>query len=122
VGSGLGTGLLYQIQQSIQASFNNKTSVLLIGHSRIWIQKSLYVHQNFFQQIMTAENRVYQSHEFHPMIHWEDILGNYYPDLDFEYRRIKRRMENYFVLRTNIQNENYSGLWDLFSNIVIRIF
>ena len=122
VGSGLGTELLYQIQQSLHASFNNRISVILIGHSRIWIQKNLYVCQAFFQRIMTTENRVYQSHKFHPVIHWEDPTSNYYPDLDFEYRRIKWLMENYFVLRTNIQNGNHSGLWGLFSNALLKIF
>lgn len=121
IDSGLGTKLLNQIQDSIAVSFD-KSSVVLIGHSRIWIQKNIFVHQVFFQNIMTVENRIYQSHESHPHIHWEDPYTPYFPDLDFAYASAKMLSENYFLLRTNIQNENHQGLLDLFSNSLLRLF
>lgn len=121
IGSGLGTKLLNQIQESIATNFEN-SSVILIGHSRIWIQKDIYVHQVFFQNIMTDENRIYQSHEFHPQIHWEDPYTAYFPDLDFVYASSKMLVDNYFILRANIQNENHQGLLDLFSSSIIKIF
>lgn len=117
----LGTKLLTKIQQSVNSKFKN-CSVVLIGHSRIWIQKDLYVHQSFFQNIMNAKNRIYQSHEFHPQIHWEDPYTPYFPDLDFVYASTKMLVDNYFILRANIQNENHQGLLDLFSSSIIKIF
>lgn len=117
----LGTKLLTQIQQSINSKFKN-CAVVLIGHSRIWIQKDLYIHQTFFQNIMNAKNRIYQSHEFHPQIHWEDPYTPYFLDLDFAYASAKMLVDNYFILRANIQNENHQGLLDLFSNSIIKIF
>lgn len=117
----LGTKLLTQIQQSVNSKFKN-CSVVLIGHSRIWIQKDLYVHQSFFQNIMNAKNRIYQSHEFHPQIHWEDPYTPYFPDLDIVYASTKMLVDNYFILRANIQNENHQGLLDLFSSSIFKIF
>src|SRR5699024_9531745 len=121
IGSGLGTKLLNQIQDSIAVSFD-KSSVVLIGHSRIWIQKNIYVHQVFFQNIMTAENRTYQRHDSHPHIHWEDPYTPYFPDIDSAYASAKMLSEIYFLLRTNIQNENHQGLLDLVSNSLLRLF
>ena len=48
----LGTEILNQIQQSVKAKFEGKLSVVLIGHSRIWIQTNLFYHQTFFKKIM----------------------------------------------------------------------
>jgi hypothetical protein len=120
IGPGLGTKILNQIQESIAVSFD-KSFVVLIGHSRIWIQKDIHVHQVFFQNIMTIENKIYQSHEFHPQIHCEDPYTPYFPDLDFTYASAKMLVDNYFILRSNVQNENHQGLLDLFSNSINRI-
>ena len=46
----LGTEILNQIQQSVKAKFEGKLSVVLIGHSRIWIQTNLFYQQSFFSE------------------------------------------------------------------------
>ena len=71
IGEGLGTEILNRIQQSVNSTFEGKYSVILIGHSRSWIQTNLFYQQSFFKKIMKSENLRFQSHPNHPSIHWK---------------------------------------------------
>lgn len=121
VGNGLGTNLLNRIQQSLTSQIDNCTFIL-IGHSRIWIQKECFIHQAFFQKVMTADNKVYQSHEFHPALHWESDYTPQYHDINYYFRSAKNSSENFFLLRKKVKRKNFEGLEDLFYQSVMRIF
>jgi hypothetical protein len=144
IGEGLGTRMLNRIQQSANSKFEGRLSVVLIGHSRIWIQTNLFFHiersvmqcygckiwiqtnlffhQSFFQKIMTPENLRFQSHQNHPSIHWENPHTPIYPDLEYYYRSSIRMTKQYFVLRDNAEKDITDGLIDLFGKSVLRIF
>lgn len=121
VGNGLGTNLLNRIQQSLTSQIDNCTFIL-IGHSRIWIQKECFIHQAFFQKVMTADNKVYQSHEFHSPLHWESDYTPQYHDISYYFRSAKNSSENFFLLRKNVKRKNKEGLEDLFYQSIMRIF
>ena len=121
IGERLGTGILKRIQQSVKSKFEGKLSVVLIGHSRIWIQTNLFYHQSFLQKVMIPENLRFQSHQNHPSIHWEKPYSSGYPDLEYYYRSSTRMAKQYFVLRDNSEKDITDGLSDLFGKSVLRI-
>jgi len=122
IGEGLGTEILNRMQQSVMTKFNGKCVVVLIGHSRIWIQTNLFIHQSFFQKIMSSENIIFQSSQNHSPIHWETPYTPDYPDLDYYYRSANELVANYFVLRHHSEKENREGIDGLFCNSILRIF
>ncbi|MBL7965533.1 MAG: hypothetical protein JNK09_00945 [Prolixibacteraceae bacterium] len=122
IGEGLGTETLNRIQQSVNSKFEGKYSVVLIGHSRRWIQTNLFYQQPFFRKIMKAENVKFQSHPNHPSIHWEDNNTPEYPDLEYLPRSAINLSAQYFVLRNHSEKDNIEGIFDLFSKSVLRIF
>ena len=121
IGKRLGTEILNQIQQSVEAKSEGKLEVVLIGHTRIWIQTNLFYHQAFFKKVMVPENLRYQSNKNHPFIHWENPYTPEYPDLDHYYISSIKLAAQYFVLRDNAESENYEGLGELFARAVLRI-
>ena len=121
IGKGLGTEILNQIRQSVKAKSEGKHEVVLIGHTRIWIQTNLFYHQAFFKKVMVPENLRYQSNKNHPAIHWENPYTPEYPDLDHYYISSIKLAAQYFILRENAENENYEGLGELFARAVLRI-
>jgi len=122
IGEGLGTEILSRIQQSVNSRFEGKHSVVLIGHSRSWIQTNLFYQQSFFMKIMTTENRMFQSHPNHPSIHWEDDHTPEYPDLEYLNRSAIGLSAQYLVLRNHSEKDNAEGTFDLFSKSILRIF
>lgn len=121
IGESLGTEILSRIQQSVNSRFEGKYSVVLIGHSRSWIQTNLFYQQLFFRKIMTPENRIFQSHPNHPAIHWEDDNTPEYPDLEYLHRSAINLSAQYFVLRNHSEKDNTEGIFDLFGKSVLRI-
>lgn len=121
IGKGLGIEILNDMQQSAMAKSGGKCVVVLIGHSRIWIQTNLFIHQSFFQKIMGPENIIFQSHQNHPSIHWETPYTPDYSDLEFYYRSTNELVANYFVLRRSLEKGNMEGIGDWFSKSVLRI-
>jgi hypothetical protein len=121
IGENLGTETLTRIQQSVNSKFEGKYSVVLIGHSRSWIQTNLFSQQSFFRKIMTPENRIFQSHRNHPSIHWEEDNTPEYPDLEYLNRSAINLSAQYFVLRNHSEKDNTEGIFDLFSKSVLRI-
>ena len=122
IGESLGTETLSRIQQSVNSRFEGKYSVVLIGHSRSWIQTNLFYQQSFFRKIMTPENLRFQSQPNHPSIHWENPFYSVYPDLEYLHSSAIRLSAQYFVLRNHSENGNTEGIFDLFSKSVLRIF
>ncbi len=122
IGDGLSTELLNRMQQSVVDRFQGAYSVLILGHSRMWIQKELFIHQLFFRNIMTDENKVYQAPNKHYTLHWEKPYTPNYPDLDYLYNAANAMSSQYFLLRQNLEEGNVEGLNVLFSNAVLRIF
>lgn len=89
-GNQLGTELLNRIQQSVSDQSEGRCIVVLIGHSRSWIQDNIYLWQGLFEKIMTPAKRVYFSKPYLPTIHWEKPYIPHYPDLDLYYRAATR--------------------------------
>ena len=119
IGSGLGTNTLNRLQQSIADQYECK--VVLIGHSRLWIQEHLFVHQQFFQAVMLPENRVYPSEAQWPSLHWSHPYTCYYPDLDYYFLASKKIVTTYFILREHNDESTTGVLPLLFSTCVLRI-
>jgi len=122
IGEGLGTETLNRIQQSVNSRFEGKYSVIVIGHSRTWIQTNLFYQQSFFKKIMKPENLRFQSHQNHPSIHWEDNNTPEYPDLEYLNRSAINLSAQYFVLRNHSEKDNTEGTFDLFGKSILRIF
>ena len=122
IGEGLGTEILNRIQQSVNSRFEGKYSVVLIGHSRTWVQTNLFYQQSFFSKIMKPENLRFQSHPNPPSIHWEDNNTPEYPDLEYLNHSAIKLSAQYFVLRNHSEKNNTEGMHDLFSKSVMRIF
>jgi hypothetical protein len=121
IGESLGTETMIRIQQSVSSRFEGKYSVVLIGHSRSWIQTNLFYQQSFFRKIMTPENRIFQSRPNLPLIHWEDNNIPEYPDLEYLNRSATNLSAQYFVLRNHSEKDNTEGIFDLFSKSVLRV-
>jgi hypothetical protein len=122
IGESLGTETLNRIQQSVNSKSEGKHSVVLIGHSRCWIQTNLFYQQAFFRKIMKLENLRFQSQPNHPSIHWENPFYSVYPDLEYLHSSAVRLSAQYFVLRDHSEKDNTEGIFDLFSKSVLRIF
>ena len=122
IGESLGTENLNRIQQSVNSRFEGKYSVVLIGHSRSWVQTNLFYQQAFFQKIMKQENLRFQSHPNLPRIHWENPFDSVNPDLEYLHSSAIKFSAQYFVLRNHSESSNTEGIFDLFSKSVLRIF
>lgn len=120
VGEGLGSVVLGSMQQSVTAKLGDCVEVVIIGHSRIWIQKNLFQHQAFFKEIMQHDNKVYQS-AVYPQIHWEDPHVKCYPDLEYYFRSAKVLYESYLALRKD-GKKNSEGAELLFNHTLMRSF
>jgi hypothetical protein len=122
IGESLGTETLNRIQQSVNSKSEGKYSVVLIGHSRSWIQTNLFYQQAFFRKIMNPENLMFQAHPNLPTIHWENPFDSVNPDLEYLHSSAVRLSSQYFVLRNHSEKDNTEGIFDLFSKSVLRIF
>lgn len=120
IGEGIGTAVLNRMQQSVRATFNQACSVVLIGHSRFWIQDNLYIHQQFFKKIMIRENKVFCASELLIPIHWENPHKCYYTDLASMYKATDKMVSQYFVLRHYAEKDNAEGLNNMFSTAILR--
>src|SRR5690606_28513682 len=94
----------------------------LIAHSRLWIQKNLFFHQNFFKKIMTSESRVFNYPNKKFTLHWEEPYKAWYGDLDYMYKATDKMVSQYFVLRHYAAPDNAEGLKNMFSTALLRAF
>ena len=121
IGEGLGTETLGRLQQTVIAKLGDKFDLVLIGHSRIWIQTNLFAYQSFFRKIMRPENLLFSSHPNFPALHWEHPHTPEYPDLEYHYSSSLKMTSQYFTLHKNSEKDNLEGLEDLFSRSMLRI-
>ena len=122
IGEGIGTAILNKMQQSITAKSNAAYTVVLIGHSRFWIQDNLFIHQAFFKKIMIPENRVFKTPDKQFTMHWETPHSPYYDDLDYMYKATDKIIAQYFVLRHYAAPDNAEGLHAMFATAILRAF
>lgn len=121
IGDGIGNTSICDTQQSIFDQSGGKVNVVILGHRRLSIQDRLFASQDFMHEIMTPENLVYASHQYHPPIHWQHSSTYYYGDLFIYYRRMKKTVSHYFTARTTSEEENVEMYLLLFSHAVMRI-
>jgi len=60
----------------------------IICHTRLWIQENIYECQDFFKNLMQADNRIH-TNAFHPEIHWNSRHTTDCGDLSFYRLRAK---------------------------------
>ncbi|UFK98271.1 hypothetical protein [Kaistella faecalis] len=121
IGDGIGNSAIEDIQHSVSDTSNGRTNVVILGHSRIYLQNHLSKHQQLMKRIITDENKVYQSNDFHPAIHWQDSVWASDWEFNMQYRTVKDFVEQYFNLRDHLQHDNHCGLVQLFSNSIMRL-
>lgn len=121
IGNGIGNSAIEDIQHSVSDRSNGRTTVVILGHSRLYLQNNLYKHQRMMQQIITAENKVYQSNDFHPPLHWHDAVWDSDWASDMNYRTVKDFAAQYFNLRHHVQQDNHCGLAQLFAQSIMRL-
>lgn len=122
IGEGLGTEILNRMQQTITTKLGGQSSLILIGHSRFWIQDKLFIHQKFFKSIIRSENRIFKAPVRNFTMHWEEPHKPCYGDLDYMYKSTTNMFSNYFILREYAEAENAEGLNNLFSHSLLRFF
>lgn len=122
IGQGIGTAMLNNMQQAVEVKFKGICQVIPIAHSRLWIQKNLFFHQDFFKKIMTPENRVFKCPNKIFTLHWEEPYTAHYGDLDYMYRATENLVLQYFVLREHAAADNAEGLKSMFSTALLRAF
>ena len=121
IGDGIGNSAIEDIQHSVSDTSNGRTNVVILGHSRIYLQNHLNKHLQLMKRIITDENKVYQSNDFHPAIHWQDSVWASDWEFNMQYRTVKDFVEQYFNLRDHLQHDNHCGLVQLFSNSIMRL-
>lgn len=121
IGDGIGNSAIEDIQHSVSDRSNGRTTVVILGHSRLYLQNNLYKHQRMMQQIITAENKVYQSNDFHPPLHWQDAVWDSDWASDMNFRTVKDFVAQYFNLRHHVQQDNHCGLAQLFAQSIMRL-
>jgi hypothetical protein len=122
IGAGIGTATLNRMQQSVTAKATTACNVILIGHTRFWIQDNLFIHQEFFKKIMTLENRIFKIPYKQFTMHWETCRKPYYGDLDSMYKATDKMIAQYFVLREHAALDNAEGLKTMFATAILRAF
>ncbi len=122
IGQGIDTAILNRMQQSIAAKATSACGVILIGHTRFWIQDNLFIHQEFFKKIVTLENRVFKIPDKQFTMHWETFRNPYYGDLDSMYKATDKMVAQYFVLREHAAQDNAEGLNTMFATAILRAF
>jgi hypothetical protein len=120
IGPGISNQLLSQIQQYVKEKTSNKVTVVLIAHTRIWIQQNLYAYQEFFQAIMNQNNRIFTSNNY-PQIHWLTPFTSCYPDLEYYYKSAQNSTKQFFTLKKHANKQYHEGLMQLFATAIIKI-
>ena len=92
--------------------------MVMISHSRYWIQNNLYEYQSFFEKIIKENYLIYSSNEFHPEFHWEEPHKPYYGDLHIFYKSAEKCAEQFSATAHN-NEENYCGLGSLFAQFFL---
>lgn len=102
------------ITHYLKSKIADNHEVVMISHSRKWIQENLYQFQSFFTAIIQNKYLIYSSSPYHPELHWELPHNPYHADLYFYYKPTKDVALQFFTIANN-PKENYQGLEYLFS-------
>ena len=121
IGDGIGNTSIGDVQQSVYDRSGAKVNVVILGHRRFSIQSRLSASQDFMQDIMTPENLVYASHQYHPPVHWQHRSSEEHGDLFLYWGRMTKTVSQYFTARTASEQENTEILLLLFSHAMMRI-
>lgn len=117
IGFNISNEFLRGIRHKIRSKSTEKYDFVLIAHDRQWIQKKLFIYQSFFANIMQSKNKIYESHPYHPELHWEEpykgAFGNYLTIQKF-YQATKNSA-NQIIRIIESEDKNYQGLPYLFS-------
>ncbi|WP_312079418.1 hypothetical protein [Chryseobacterium sp.] len=120
IGNGIGNDRILQLQDAVYKKTGSRAKVIILSHSRIAVQESLFNYQQFMRQIMTGQNRIYTSDVLHPEIHWEEPYTVEYGDMDVYYIALQGYVSQYFSMRRNIGNDNRHGFISVFANCFTR--
>lgn len=114
IGQRLGNTYLKDLTAQLKAASGADQEFVLIGHTRLWIQKWLFYYQSFFAKIINKENLVFASSPYHPVPHWEVPYTPEYPELEHYYERTEEVYEQFLFL-ADCDKGNYQGVASLFS-------
>lgn len=122
IGDSLSHTKIVDTQQSIDHKSGGKVSVVILGHRRLSLQKRLYAAQDFMLEIMTSDNLVYASHQYHPPLHWHHSSSSDNDgDLPIYYKRMSNNVKHYFTARATIEKESDEIVILLFSHALMGI-
>lgn len=117
IGFNISSDFLRGVRHKIRTKSTDKYDFVIISHDRQWIQKRLFIHQSFFANIMQNKNKIYESHPYHPELHWEEphngsyasylTVQNFHKATDNSAKQIIGIVAN--------EDKNYQGLPYLFS-------
>lgn len=113
-----GNEKLKAITDCLKNKIGGKCNLVLISHSRYWIQNNLYEHQSFFEKVIKENYLIYSSNEYHPEFHWEEPHKPYYGDLHIFYKSLEKCAEQFSATAHN-NEENYCGLGCLFAQFFL---
>ncbi|WP_312903218.1 hypothetical protein [Chryseobacterium taichungense] len=117
IGFNISNEFLRGIRHKIRTKSTEKYDFVLIAHDRQWIQKKLFIYQSFFANIMQSKNKIYESHSYHPELHWEEpykgAFGNYLTIQKFY--QATNNSANQIIRIIESEDKNYQGLPYLFS-------
>lgn len=114
VGIGGTNEKLRLITHFLKSKIADNQEVVMISHSRKWIQENLSQFQSFFVDIIQADSLIYSSSPYHPEFHWVMPHHPYHADLYFYYKPTKGIALQFFEIANN-PKENFQGLEYLFS-------
>ncbi|PRZ23448.1 hypothetical protein [Flavobacterium granuli] len=106
------------ITHFLKSKTTDNHEVVMISHSRKWIQENLYQFQSFFSDIIQADRLIYSSSPYHPVLHWQFPHNPYHADLYFYYQPTKDVALQFFNIANNPE-QNYQGLDYLFSEFFL---
>ncbi|MWB95135.1 hypothetical protein GON26_12255 [Flavobacterium sp. GA093] len=113
-----GNEKLKAITNCLKNKIGGKCNLVMISHSRYWIQNNLYEHQSFFEKVIKENYLIYSSNEYHPEFHWEEPHKPYYGDLHIFYKSLEKCAEQFSATARN-NEENYCGLGCLFAQFFL---
>ncbi len=120
IGQGVGNEKIRSIQQAVAARTKDQAGLVILAHRRITVQQRLYSYQQFLQQIMVPEKRVYASSSLHPDIHWEQPYMPSYGDFCIYYQAVRKQVAQYFNLRKHLPEQNTDGVFQIFAQGYLR--
>lgn len=118
IAENVGNEKLKAITDCLKSKTGGNCNLVLISHSRYWIQNNLYEYQSFFEKIIKENYLIYSSNEYHPEFHWEEPHKPYNGDLHIFHKSLEKCAEQFSATAHN-NEENYCGLGCLFAQFFL---